>query len=145
MSVARSLALCLALLAAAAQADTVTSSASSAASQSIGSLSDSVSGSSEASSGGEKKTAAGTYRVTAVAAVDGERLRLQLEPTEGQAAGFALTLPAPVAAQQGLQPGATLHVAGRAYGLAFAAKAGEAPFFLAVEDRLRRDFESVKL
>jgi hypothetical protein len=138
--------MCAALVATAAQADTVTSSASSLASESVGSLSDSVSGSSKASSGDDKKTAAaGTYRVTAVAAADGERLRLQLAPAQGQAEGFALTLPAAVAERQGLQPGATLYVAARAYGLAFAAQAGDAPFFLAVDDRLRRDFDSVKL
>ncbi len=134
-----------ALLCAAAQADSFTSSAASAASQSIGSLSDSVSGSSKSSSGDDRAAAAGAYRVTAVARVDGERLRLTLEPAAGQAQGFALTLPAPVAEMQGLQPGAALWVAERAYGLAFAAREGAAPFFLAVDDRLRKDFESHKL
>lgn len=131
----------------AVQADTITSSASSAASQSVESLSDSVSGSSKSSSGDDKRAAAGAYRVTAVAQVEGkpEHLRLALAPAEGQAAGFALTLPAAIATQQGLQPGAMLWVQERAYGLAFAARAEAAPFFLAVDDRLRRDLESVKL
>ena len=146
MPVSRLLALALStLLVSAAQADTITSSASSAASHSVGSLSDSVSGSSKSSSGGDAQVAAGPYRVTAVAAVDGDRVRLQLTPAAGQATGFALTLPAPVAAAQTLAPGATLHVTPRDYGLAFAAQAGGAPFFLAVDDRLRRDFDSVKL
>lgn len=135
------LALCLGM----AQADSFTSSASSAASQSIGSLSDSVSGSSKSSAGDGKTAAAGAYQVTAVAQVDGDRVRLQLAPAAGQADGFALTLPATLATQQGLQAGAALWVAERPYGLAFAAKDGATPFFLAVDDRLRRDFESLKL
>lgn len=145
MNVHRLLLLPVVLCMGLAQADTITSSASSAASQSIGSLSDSVSGSSKSSSGDGKTAAAGAYQVTAVARVDADRVQLQLAPADGQAQGFALTLPAAVAEQQALQSGAGLWVAERPYGLAFAAKAGAAPFFLAVDDRLRRDFESVKL
>lgn len=144
MNAIRLLMLPLALAIGAAQADSFTSSASSAASQSIGSLSDSVSGSSK-SSAGDAKTAAGAYQVTAVAQVAGDRVQLQLAPAAGQAQGFALTLPATLAEQQGLQAGAALWVAERPYGLAFATKDGGTPFFLAVDDRLRRDFESVKL
>ena len=144
MNAHRLLILPLALAMSLAQADSFTSSASSAASQSIGSLSDSVSGSSK-SSAGDGKTAAGAYQVTAVARLDAGRVQLQLAPIAGQADGFALTLPATVAEQQGLQAGAALWVAERPYGLAFAAKQDAAPFFLAVDDRLRRDFESLKL
>lgn len=127
-----------------ASADTITSSASSLASKSVGSLSDSVSRSSNSSSGGGK-VEAGAYQVTGVARLGDNRLQLQLSPSSGQAEGFALALPEAVVAEQGLRPGATLWVAERGYGLAFAAAAGQPPFFLAVEDRLRRDFESVKL
>jgi hypothetical protein len=126
-----------------AWADSFTSSASSLASESVGSLSDSVSGSSNSSSGDNKKVAAGAYTVVAVAQVDGQRQRLLLEPAAGQTQGFALTLPQ--AAAQGLHPGSPLWVAERAYGLAFARQADAAPFYLAVDARLRRDFESVKL
>lgn len=140
-----SLSLGLGLAPSAAWADSFASSASSASSASVGSVSDSIGKSSDSSSGGDKKTAAGTYRVTEMAKLEGERVRLHLAPAEGQAAGFTLTLPLQVATAQALQPGATLHVAERGYGYAFAGRAGEAPFFLAVDDRLRRDFESVKL
>lgn len=145
MNAHRLLILPLALAMSLAQADSFTSSASSAASQSIGSLSDSVSGSSKSSGGDGKAAAAGAYQVTAVARLDAGRVQLQLAPAAGQADGFALTLPATVAEQQGLQAGAALWVAERPYGLAFAATQDATPFFLAVDDRLRRDFESLKL
>lgn|GEM_PF-4584079 len=145
MSAVRLALLAALALAPAARADSFTSSASSAASQSVGSLSDSVSHSSEASSGDKKTAAAGAYRVTAVAQLDAQRLRLRLEPAAGQADGFALTLPAALAEQQALVAGALLWVAPRAYGLAFAAADGGTPFFLAVDDRLRRELDSVKL
>jgi hypothetical protein len=127
MNAHRLLILPLALAMSLAQADSFTSSASSAASQSIGSLSDSVSGSSKSSAGDGKTAAAGAYQVTAVARLDAGRVQLQLAPSAGQLAGAALW------------------VAERPYGLAFAAKEGATPFFLAVDDRLRRDFESLKL
>lgn len=132
---------CLALIPS-AQADSFTSSAASLASESIGSLSDSV-GASSNSSSGDKKVAGGAYKVVAVAQLDPQRQRLALEPAAGQAQGFALTLPN--AAAQDLRPGSTLWVAERAYGLAFARQAGATPFYLAVDERLRRDFDSVKL
>lgn len=136
--------LLLALAVGAVQAGSLTSSAASSASKTVGSLSDSITGSSQ-SSGDGRVAAAGAYRVTALARLDGERVQLQLAPAAGQAQGFALTLPATVAAQQGLQAGAALWVAERPWGLAFAAQDGAAPFFLAVDDSLRSDFESRKL
>ena len=131
------------LLTPAVWAGSLTSSATSLASESVGSLSDSVSGSSKASSGDGKKVAAGAYTVVAVARLDDQRQRLELAPAAGQAQGFVLSLPQ--AAAEGLQPGATLWVLDRAYGLAFAHQAGARPFFLAVDDGLRRDFDAVKL
>jgi hypothetical protein len=140
------LGIALALSFAAAQADTVTSSASSAASNVVESLSTSVSKSSESSTG-DKKTAQGPYRITQVAQVV-ERpgyVALTLEPAAGQTQGFTLTLAQGLAEQQGLATGQTIAVQHRSYGLAFAKAVEAAPFLLAVDDLLRRDFESVKL
>jgi ABC-type amino acid transport substrate-binding protein len=128
------------------QADTVTSSASSAASKSVESLSTSVSQSSESSSG-DKKTAQGAYVITQVAQV-AERpgyVALTLAPAAGQAQGFTLALAQALAAEQGLVTGETVAVQHRTYGLAFAKTMDAAPFLLAVDDLLRRDFESVKI
>jgi hypothetical protein len=136
----------LALLFVSVQAGAATSSASSAASNVVESLSTSVSKSSESSSG-DKKTAQGPYRITQVAQVV-ERpgyVALTLEPAAGQAQGFTLTLTQGLAEEQGLVAGQTIAVQHRSYGLAFAKAVEAAPFLLAVDDLLRRDFESVKL
>ncbi len=128
------------------QADTVTSSASSAASNIVESLSGSVSKSSESSSG-DKKTAQGPYVITQVAQL-AERpgyVALTLAPAAGQAEGFTLTLVQGLAEAQGLVAGETVAVQQRNYGLAFAKAMNAAPFMLAVDDLLRRDFQSVKI
>lgn len=126
-----------------AHADTITSSASSMASQSSASLSDSISGSSNSSSG--DKVAAGPYTVTHVAAAPDGRVRLQLAPAAGQPEALVLTLPQPIAVAQALAPGVAVHLLARPYGLAVAPAADAEPYFLAIDDRLRRDLDSVKL
>ena len=126
-----------------------TSSASSAGSASVGSLSDSVQGSSTSSTG-DKKMAAGEYRVaevTTIAAADGMPARLELRMnrvvSEGADANKAATnaatnmattaqtwvlrVPAQALAAQPVQPGDHLWVHERAYGLAFARVTHNAP------------------
>lgn len=137
----------LALAISPAFADTITSSVSSAASQSIGSVSDSISGSSDSSSGkGEARVAAGPYRIVALTP-GGERTRLALTPldAQGEAQGFALHLPAELVQRQQLQAGQSLHIQARAYGWAVAREAAATPFFLVLEDSARRELDSVKL
>ena len=147
----------------AAQADSFTSSASSAGSASVASLSDSISDSSDSSSGDDDKKSkkskaqAGAYTVTQLARLDDGRVALRLagvaglagaaQDGRGEAAPAAITLrlPAAVAVEQDLQAGQTLHLLARPYGLAVARASDVTPFFLAVDDRLRRDHESVKL
>jgi hypothetical protein len=134
----------LGLALAAAQADTVTSSASSLASKSVGSVSDSFQTSSESSSG-ETKAAAGPYTVTRVAQLADGRQELQLAPQTAAQAPLTLRLPAALVAEQGLQAGAALHVLTRPYGLAVAHQAEGEPFFVALNEPLRRDLESKKV
>jgi hypothetical protein len=153
----------------AAQADSFTSSASSAGSASVASLSDSISDSSDSSSGDDdnkkskkSKAQAGAYTVTQLARLDDGRVALRLagvtgvvglagaaQHGSGEVAPAAITLtlrlPAAVAVEQDLQTGQTLHLLARPYGLAVARASDATPFFLAVDDRLRRDHESVKL
>lgn len=120
-------------------AESIASSASSAGSASVGSLSESIGGSSDASSG--RQTAdAGTYRVLAVAPLDGGRQRLTLQSEAEPGRTFTLTLPLAAAT---LVPGARVEVQARPYGLAFAhaGAAPGAPFFLALADDWRHDLD----
>ncbi|RVT87785.1 hypothetical protein [Inhella crocodyli] len=127
-----------------AWADSFTSSAASLASQSVASLSESVSGSSTSSSGNDKKVAAGTYRVTEMAAAPGKtgKLQLQLVPVGEGGHPFALTLDAPLAQQQGLAVGSLLDVQARPFGVAFALAASPQPFLLALADDWMRDLDA---
>jgi hypothetical protein len=126
-------------LQATAWADT-TSSASSAASNSVGSVSNSIKSSSNSSSG-EKKVAQGDYRLMDVAQVEGrpELARLQLQNADGE---FALLVPRSVQEGAGLQAGGTVAVLERAYGLQFSLKGQAEPFFLAVHDKLENGLSS---
>lgn len=128
----------LALTAAApSQADSMASSASSAGSASVGSLSDSVNGSSDASSRGGK-VAAGEYRIVAIAALPGERQRLQLQAVADAQRAFTLELPVAAAV---LAVGERIEVQDRAYGLAFARADTREPFFVALADTWRGDLD----
>lgn len=132
------LALCVTLPAA---AESFASSASSAGSASVGSLSDSITGSSDASSKG-RKVAAGEYRIVAIAALPGERQRVQLQAVADARQAFTLDLPLATAA---LAVGEHIAVLDRAYGLAFARAAapGSAPqpFFVALDDTWRGELD----
>jgi hypothetical protein len=129
-------ALALATCALAAHADSSTSSASSAGSASSGSVSDSI-GASSNSSSGEKKVAAGQYRVIDIAEAPGKagKTRLTLRATEpGRAAEFFLDVPDRALAGQPLVAGNLVDVRERAYGYEFAAVETQRPFFLALHD-----------
>jgi hypothetical protein len=143
-----------------ALADSFTSSAASAVSNSIGSISDSFTGSS-ASSDAKKAVADGNYRVLDVATLP-ERLthlRLQLEamvedataPTGTVKTTVTLDLPRAALGAQGLAVGDTVNVRNRVYGVEFAraqtaARAREA-FFLVLNDEWHHDLapRAVKL
>jgi hypothetical protein len=124
-----------------AAAESFASSASSAGSVSVGSLSDSLTGSSDASSRGGK-VAAGEYRIVAIAALPGDRQRLQLQAVADARQAFTLDLPLAAAT---LTVGEPIAVLDRAYGLAFARAAapGSAPqpFFVALNDTWRGDLD----
>ena len=135
------LALCVTLPAA---AESFASSASSAGSASVGSLSDSITGSSDSSSKGGK-VAAGEYRIVAIAALPGDRQRLQLQAVADARQAFTLDLPLATAT---LAVGEHIAVLDRAYGLAFAravapgaAGAAPQPFFVALADTWRGDLD----
>jgi hypothetical protein len=122
-------------------ADSVASSASSAGSASVGSLSDSIGGSSRSSSP-DNKAAEGDYRVIQVAELADRpgMLRLQLQamtPREGDGAIW-LTLPQQALASKALVPGDIVSARHRPYGIEFArgaqAAPGREPFFLVLAD-----------
>jgi hypothetical protein len=155
------LALCLSLGAlGAAHADSTLSTASSAGSTSVGSLSNSVTLSSNSSSG-DKKVADGDYRVQQVAAL-AERegvlrvhLTHQLEggplgPTQTAATTLTLDMPREALGTRPLVAGDVVTVRNRAYGLAFARPTATAQpdvFFVALDDTWRHELNprAVKL
>lgn len=122
-------------------ADSLTSSAASAGSASVGSLSDSITGSSNASSP-NTPVADGDYRVIEVAALAERpgmlRLALQALPARDDSASIRLTLPQQALAQRALVPGDIVSARRRPYGIEFAhAGNGAAPrqaFFLLLAD-----------
>lgn len=138
--------LCMAWLP--SHADSFASSASSAGSASSGSVSDSIGDSSQSSSG-DKKVAAGEYRITEVAAV-AERpgvVRLTLRATApGPVREFFLHLPAQALAiareKHPLDVGARVQVSERSYGYEFAHAANREAFFLALTQDAQRDLAS---
>jgi hypothetical protein len=141
-------ALCLASLAAAcalpAHADSLASSASSAGSKSSGSVSDSI-GASSNSSTGDKRVAAGQYRVIDVAQApakaDTSRLTLRALAA-GPVREFYLDVPNRALAARRLQASEVVEVRERAYGYEFAYADTQAPFFLALQDDWYRELAS---
>jgi hypothetical protein len=132
-------------------AESASSTAASAGSASVGSLSDSLAGSSASST---RKVAAGDYDVIEVAAMP-ERagmLRLQLKPRDKNAGAdtITLTLPARALGERGITTGETIHVRQRVYGFEFAraavattatAQTREEVFFLALDDAWHRELD----
>lgn len=137
-------AMCM-VLTAPAMADSIASSASSAGSASVGSISDSFRGSSNSSSGDDPKVAEGDYRIVEIAALDDAsgRQRLRLQGTAaGAGAAFDLLLPLAARTDGPLQTGDVLHVAHRVYGLAVARAGAAEPFYLVLDDRRHRELEA---
>lgn len=140
---------CLLALAAAPgwAASSATSSISDSVSTSVGSLSDSIQGSSKSSTG-DKKVAAGDYKIIDIAAVPGKpgmaQLTLQAAATPaGQPAEeFQLLLPAATLAKTNLAAGGTVTAREHAYGLEFAVAQTSQAFFLVLRDEWFKELHS---
>lgn len=121
------------------QADSFVSSASSAGSESSGSVSDSF-GASSNSSKKDERVGQGRYRVVEVAqATDRvDRLRIQLQAADGvdadAAQSFDLFVPPRTLERQPLAKGQLVRVTTRAYGLEFSDDQSRRPFYLVLED-----------
>ena len=123
------------LLPAGAHAASFASSASTAGSASVGSVSDSLGASSNSSSNDDHQAAAGDYRVTDVAQAtrraDHVTVALRSDTTRK---AFTLDLPQALWTAQGLQLGDRVHVAQRPYGFEFARGDDHAAFYLVLHD-----------
>lgn len=137
-------ALCLGVEAARADSSVV-SSTSNIASSTSGSVSDSIERSSHSSSGGDKKVAAGHYKVIEVAEA-AERpghLRLRLQALAPQGGEFVLILPRQAADKGGvIATGAQITAAERPYGLEFSNTTTAQTFFLVLEDSWHRELKA---
>jgi hypothetical protein len=125
-------------------ADSFTSSASSAGSASSGSISDSIGGSSN-SSKGDKRIAAGEYKVIDVAQAPAKAntTRLTLRAVAaGAAQEFTLDVPNPALAARAVGAGEIVRVNERVYGYEFAYADTKQPFFLALQDEWYRELGS---
>jgi hypothetical protein len=145
----RALALALAAAACAlpAHADSVASSASSAGSASSGSISDSIGGSSN-SSKGDRRVAAGQYRVIDVAQAPARAgtTRVTLRAVAGgPATEFWVDVPDRALAERRVDKGAVVQVNERVYGYEFAYGDTNKPFFLALQDEWYRELSSRKV
>lgn len=140
-------ALCLAALAAAcilpAHADSVASSASSAGSASSASISDSIGGSSNSSSG-DRRVAAGQYRVIDIAQAPAKAgtTRMTLRAVADAGHEFYLDVPDRALAERRVNKGELVQVNERVYGYEFAYADSLRPFFLALQDDWYRELGS---
>jgi len=124
------------------------SSASESIGTSIGSLSTSVQKSSESSSG-DKKVAAGDYKIIEVAEAPGRpgQMRLSLQAKDATADGqsaeqFFLFLPRTTLAAAGLENGQWVSARPTSYGLEFSRQATQQAFFLVLDDAFYRELPS---
>jgi len=147
----KTFALAVALAAAAstlpAHADSFASSASSAGSASSGSISDSIGGSSH-SSNGDRRVAAGQYRVIDVAQAPARAgtTRVTLRAVAGgPATEFWVDVPDRALAERRVDKGAVVQVNERVYGYEFAYGDTNKPFFLALHDEWYRELSSRKV
>jgi len=138
----------VALTAPALAAGLSASSASESIGTSIGSLSTSVQKSSESSSG-DKKVAAGDYKIIEVAEAPGRpgQMRLSLQAkdatVDGQSAEqFFLFLPQTTLAAAGLETGQWVSARPTSYGLEFSRQATQQAFFLVLDDAFYRELPS---
>jgi hypothetical protein len=128
--------------------------ASSAAGGSSASSAGSASSEASSDSSSRRRTAAGTWRITEVAALTDQpgMLRLQLQPVaEDPAAaagsiqalpGRALVLPAALVAQHRLAVGRWVLTQPQPYGVAYAEADGGPVFFLALDDSWQRELDA---
>jgi len=127
-----------------AHADSASSVASSAGSASSGSISDSIGASSDSSSG-DRRVAAGEYRVIdiaqAPAKADTTRMTLRAVAA-GPAREFYLDVPNRALAERGVNKGELVRVNERVYGYEFAHADNKQPFFLALQDAWYRELGS---
>jgi len=139
--------LCLAAIAAAcvlpAHADSVASSASSAGSASSASISDSIGGSSNSSSG-DRRVAAGQYRVIDIAQAPAKAgtTRMTLRAVAEAGREFYLDVPERALAGRRVNKGELVQVNERVYGYEFAYADSQRPFFLALQDDWYRELGS---
>jgi hypothetical protein len=146
LSVLRSTMVIAALgLASTAHADSFTSSASSAGSASVGSISDSFKGSSNSSSG-DQRQANGNYHIIDIEQTPGrpgsKRLAMQSDDSPQR---ITLDVPESVVDRNDLARGAAVNVKNRSYGLAFARSEKGEPFFLALEDAVFNELAARKV
>ena len=134
------------LLSAAAVPALAASSASSASSEgssvSVGSVSGSFEASSNSSSQGGK-TAQGDYRIVDVAAVPErpgmQRVALQSLADDGPQGAFVLILPQATLDRTPLGAGQVITAQQRSFGVEFALRDAQAPFFLVLDDTRHRE------
>ena len=118
--------------------------ASSAAGGSSASVGSSASSEASSQSSSSRQTAAlGPYRITDVAAVDGQpgqvRLQLQALAAGAPAPTHVLVLPQAIATQHRLAAGQTITARAQAYGTEFVHDASRQAFFLVLTDRFQRE------
>lgn len=127
-------------------ADSFASSASSAGSASVGSLSDSLTSSSGSST---RNVAEGDYRIVeVVAAARADALRLKLQPVANErdpAAAIFLEVPRSAVAARAVVPGGVVGVRQRPYGYEFAWADTRVAFFLALAPEWHRELDSKPL
>ncbi len=128
-----------------AHADSFTSSASSAGSASIGSISDSF-GASSNSSSGDNKRADGRYRLTDIGDAPGRagvaRLTMQ---GDGPQQRIVLDLPKAVVQQQGFVRGDYVQAKNRDYGMEFARDDTRTAFYLVLADEWYNELAARKV
>ncbi|MDY0744861.1 hypothetical protein SNE35_10105 [Paucibacter sp. R3-3] len=124
-------------------ASSAASSASDSASDSVGASSKSITQSSNSSSG-DRKTAAGDYKVIEMAEAEGQpgMLRLRLQAAADETNEFFLTLPRQAALNGHVATGDIVRANERPYGLEFAAAADNKAFFLVVDDDWHKELQS---
>jgi hypothetical protein len=124
-------------------ASSASSASSEGSSTSVGSSSTSIETSSNSSSQADK-VAEGDYRITEIAAVEGQpgRLRVTLQPVDGGGGEFVLVLPQEAAQQGRLATGGVVTTQRHAYGLQFAAGAPREAFFLVLHDDWYRELQT---
>ncbi len=95
------------------------------------------------SSGGRQAAALGPYRITDVAAVDGQsgqvRVQLQALAADAPAPTHVLVLPQAIAAQHRLAAGQTITARAQSYGTEFVHDGSRQAFYLVLTDRFQRE------